>query len=93
MPELKIDDPQIRYFFKHLPPLECDKVERNWVTVENGMLKFRQDLAEKHPDFGCTYTGYSRGDDDSKAPIEHESVKFQHNFKVSLLKNTRFNDV
>jgi len=85
LPELQLDDPQIRHFFRPYPKLRCDRgVEQNWVLVENNVLRFKSNLSQIHPGFRCLYIGYSRGVDDSASPIQHEEMEIYDGFTVSF---------
>jgi len=90
LPHLKIDDPEFLQFFKHVPTLDCDHFEPNWVIVETGVIKFRANLSETHLNSTCNYTGYSRGENDAEFPVQHDTIEFQDNFTVRYLSFTTY---
>jgi len=83
LPNMDIDDPELRSFFMRQSPHECDQIEPNWVTVENNIIKFRTDSSKHHPKMSCQYIGYSRGKDDEQLPVSHEHIKIKDNYTVT----------
>lgn len=80
-----MDDPQIAHFFKPYPKLECDKVEKNWLKVENGFLKYRENLNAENSELKCTYTGFKRGVDDNAPVVMLEKMRIFDNFPVRFM--------
>ena len=65
--------------FKPHPDINCD-MEPDWVFVEAGHIRFRQNLSSTHPGFTCRLTPVTRKTDfavnlEKEVPLTHDGLE------------------
>lgn len=63
-PTLELWPPSFKQFFGPPKPLECSKVEQNWVYAENGTFQISSTAIKRHGVIRCAYTPLYHGGDD-----------------------------
>lgn len=61
-PRLDPDNAEVRSFFHHVNPIECNS-DRDWIYTEAGQIKVTPETIQKHGPIDCNVTYLKRKDD------------------------------
>jgi len=101
-PTLELWPPSFKQFFGPPTPLECSKVEQNWVYAENGTFQISTAAIKRHGAIRCSYTPLYHGGDDFHARWGDTIADFRSGsplktdfFKVSCTANdsTKYDNI
>lgn len=74
LPNLLVDDPQIRPYLKHYGTIRC-AAETNWVYSADGKFHIKPEILRQYPNVSCTYVHLIRNGDDTYREEFHYNYK------------------